>query len=131
MSETFGGYLRQLRLHRGVSLRDFCLRVNADPSNYSKLERGLLYPPEDGTRTEEFGRALDLAPDSPEVRELHRLAALGRGMVPPAVLTDRELAGKLPLFFRTIEGEPVDEDKLEEVIAMIREAWAHDPRGAV
>jgi transcriptional regulator with XRE-family HTH domain len=131
MEAAFGRYLRELRLARGVSLRDYCLRIQADPSNYSKLERGLLDPPSEPCRLEQMAEALGLPPTGPEARELARLAALSRGMVPPAVLMDRELAGKLPVFFRTIEGEPVGEDQLNEVITMIRKAWTHDPSGTV
>ncbi|HET6383076.1 MAG TPA: helix-turn-helix transcriptional regulator [Armatimonadota bacterium] len=122
MDETFGAYIKRLRLERNLSLREFCLRIKADPSNYSKLERGLHYPPEDA-RLSIYEEALELEPDGAETRELRRLAALGRGMVPPGVLSDQELASKLPLFFRTLEGEPLNEEKLDEVIEMIRAAW--------
>jgi transcriptional regulator with XRE-family HTH domain len=128
MEETFGGYLKHLRLERKLSLREFCQRVNVDPSNYSKLERGLLYPPDSRERLEVYERALGMEPDSAEARELTRLAALGRGMIPPSILSDQELARKLPLFFRTLEGEPLNEEKLDEVVEMIREAWTHDPK---
>lgn len=130
MEEAFGRYLRALRLERGIGLREFCLRVGVDPSNYSKLERGLLGPP-DEERLGVLESALDVEPGSEHSRELRRLAALGCGSIPPAVMSDRRLAGKLPLFFRTLEGEAVDEDKLEEVIAMIRKAWTHDAQGSV
>ena len=125
--DTFGAYLKHLRLARRLSLREFCLRLEADPSNYSKLERGLLYPPDSEERLVVYEQALGLEADSSQARELRRLAALGRGMIPPAILSDRELAGKLPLFFRTLEGEPLSEEKLDEVVEMIRQAWMHDP----
>ena len=130
MGEAFGQYIRALRLERGIGLREFCLRIAVDPSNYSKLERGLLSPPDEG-RLAALELARDVEPGSEQSRELRRLAALGCGSIPPAVLSDQQLAGKLPLFFRTLEGGPVDEDKLEEVIAMIRQAWTHDAQGSV
>lgn len=125
--ETFGEYLKQLRLERKQTLREFSQRVQADPSNYSKLERGLLYPPSD-ERLGVYEQALGLETDSQQARELRRLAAIGRGMIPPAILSDRDLAGKLPLFFRTLEGEPLTEEKLDEVVEMIREAWTTSVR---
>jgi len=126
MEEVFGQYLRALRLQRGIGLREFCLRLGADASNYSKLERGLLNPPEEA-RVADIESALGLEHKSDESRELRRLAALGRGMIPTAVLSDMELAGKLPLLFRTLEGDAVDEEKLDEVVAMIRKAWQSEP----
>ena len=128
--DTFGAYLKQLRLARRLSLREFCLRLKSDPSKYSKLERGLLNPPDD-QRLTDYARALDLEADGSEMRELRRLAALGRGMIPQSVLSDQQLAGKLPLFFRTLEGEPLTEEKLDEVINLIRSAWTHDPQSTV
>lgn len=131
MNNAFGSYLRQLRLERGISLRAFCLRIRADASNYSKLERGLLMPPDDPGRLADLCGALGLDPEGEESRELKRLAALGRGMVPPATLSDPALVGKLPLFFRTLEGDPIDEAKMEELVAMIRKVWAHDSSGSI
>ncbi len=129
--EAFGAYVKQLRLDRKLGLREFAQRVQVDPSNYSKLERGLLFPPDSEDRLVVYEQALGLEANSPETRELRRLAAVGRGMIPPAILSDRELAGKLPLVFRTLEGEPLSEDEVNKVVEMIREAWTHDPKARV
>jgi transcriptional regulator with XRE-family HTH domain len=120
MGSTFGEFIRNLRLERRVTLRAFCEMVGVDPANYSKLERGLLAPPRDPEKLEIYERALGLAPNSPESREMRRLAALDRGELPPALLTDKELVGKLPALFRTLEGDPVDDRVLDELIATIR-----------
>jgi transcriptional regulator with XRE-family HTH domain len=40
----FGECVKQLRLTRGWSLRDFCLKYDLDPSNWSKVERGKMKP---------------------------------------------------------------------------------------
>lgn len=130
MEQAFGAYLKRLRLERGLSLRDFCHRAQADPSNFSKLERGLLNPPQPD-RLADFLQALELSPMSEEARELERLAAIGRGQIPPAILSNKELAGKLPLFFRTLENGPLTEETVQEVVETIREAWSHDPTGTV
>jgi hypothetical protein len=51
---------------------------------------------------------------------LRRLAALQRGELPPAVRADKELMAKLPALFRTLEGDPVDERLLDDLIDTIR-----------
>src|SRR5437660_5717376 len=102
MEATFGEFIKRLRLDREMTLRAFCERVCMDPANYSKLERGLLPPPRDEEKLEAFERALELAPGGPEGREMRRLAALDRGELPPRILADKELMGKLPLLFRTL-----------------------------
>ena len=40
---------------------------------------------------------------------MERLASIGRGQIPPALLSDEQVMAKLPIFFRTLEGGPVDE----------------------
>jgi transcriptional regulator with XRE-family HTH domain len=120
MEETFGGFLKRKRLERRISLRAFCSATQIDPANYSKLERGVLPPPREQEKLEVYERALCVAPGSPESRELRRLAALQRGEIPPAVLSDKDLMGKLPALFRTLEGDPVDEHLLDDLIDTIR-----------
>jgi hypothetical protein len=63
---------------------------------------------------------VEVTPKSPESRELRRLAALQRGELPPAVRADKELMAKLPALFRTLEGDPVDERLLDDLIDTIR-----------
>ena len=120
MEETFGEFLKRKRLERRLSLRAFCAAAQVDPANYSKLERGVLAPPREREKLEVYERALGVTPDSPESRELRRLAALQRGELPPAVLADKELMAKLPALFRTLEGDPVDEHLLDDLIDTIR-----------
>ena len=77
-------------------------------------------PPRDVEKLDAYERALGIIAGSPDSRELRRLAALGRGELPPAVLADRELVKKLPALFRTLEGDPIDDRRLEELAETIR-----------
>ena len=120
MEQTFGALLRRLRIDRRMSLRSFSQAAGLDPANCSKLERGLLPPPRDEERLAALATALDLRATSSESRELRRLAALDRGEVPQAVLGDRRLLDKLPALFRTLEGDPVDDEVLDDLIATLR-----------
>ena len=120
---TFGEYVKQLRLNRRITLRAFAEAVNMDPGNYSKIERSRLDPPRDGSKLDQFRKALGLDPDSEEWRELRRLAAIDRGELPPRILSDQQLMGKLPALFRRLEGEPVDDALLDELIATIKREY--------
>ena len=120
MNATFGDFVKVRRTEKRIGLRAFSAALNVDPANFSKIERGKLPPPRDSVTLDRYRRALGIDENSPEHNEMVRLAALDRGEVPPKLLSDKELAGKLPVFFRTLEGDPVDEALLDELIATIR-----------
>src|SRR5690606_40172732 len=78
MANPFGRYLREQRERRRVSLRAFAVSIEMDPSNYSKIERGVLAPPE-GEALERIGKALGIERFSPEWQRFHDLASVSRG----------------------------------------------------
>ncbi len=121
---NFGEYLKTLRLERRLTLRTFCIEVGVEPGNYSKMERGLLSAPKGETKLAPYRKALGLTEDSPEWRELVRLSSLSRGEIPNRILSDKELVGKLPALFRSLEGEAVDEKVLDELVAAIRREYS-------
>ena len=43
----FNETVKSLRLQKRLTLRDFCEKVGLDPSNWSKVERGVNPPPGD------------------------------------------------------------------------------------
>ena len=116
---TFGEYLKQLRLERRITLRTFAETINMDAANFSKVERGKQAPPR-GAKLEPLRKALRLDTDSLEWREMERLASIDRGEIPHAILSDAELLDKLPALFRTLEGDPVDDATLDELVAALR-----------
>jgi transcriptional regulator with XRE-family HTH domain len=120
MGTIFGEYLKKLRSDRRITLRSFCEKAGLDPANYSKIERGLLTPPLEESRLASIVKALGCTVEGAEHRELRRLASLDRGQIPPRILSDAEIAGRLPALFRTMEGEPVDEASLKELVDMIQ-----------
>lgn len=122
-TNQFGEYIKKLRLDRDITLRAFCAASGYEASNYSKVERGLLPPPNEPGKLDPFRMALGLPKDAPEWRELLRLAALDRGEIPYHMLNNKELVGKLPAFFRTLDGESVDENTLEELIAATKREY--------
>jgi transcriptional regulator with XRE-family HTH domain len=119
---TFGEYVKSKRIAKRITLRVFSDSIGYDPANYSRMERSLLMPPSSAEKLAAFARELGIRTDSVEYREMVRLASLGRGQVPPAILSDKAALSKLPVLFRTLEGDKVDEAMLDELFdAMIRE----------
>jgi transcriptional regulator with XRE-family HTH domain len=119
---TFGSYFKELRIARKLTLRQFCEAHGYDPGNISKLERGMLPPPESDAKLTEYAKALKIRRGSDAWYEFFDLARAARGKLPPEVLRKREVVARLPLLFRTLRGQKVSSQKLSELIEMIRRA---------
>lgn len=119
---TFGAFFREMRARAGLSLREFCLTNGFDPGNVSKLERGLLPPPESREKLEGYVKALRLKKGSDDWYTFFDLAAAERGRIPGDVLSDEELVSKLPVLFRTLRGQRVDDEARDDLVERIRRA---------
>ena len=118
--EAFGGYVKNLRLKKRLTLRDFCRKTEMDPSNWSKVERGLLPPPRSKEILERLARVLGLEDNSEEFLALIDLAVIAH--VPTELIPDSAIINSLPIFFRTIRGEKPSHEELEKLIDLIRQA---------
>jgi transcriptional regulator with XRE-family HTH domain len=117
---AFGAFFKELRIGQKVTLRQFCRAHGYDPGNISKLERGLLPPPDSEAKITEFAKALKIRRGSDTWYQFFDLARAARGKLPPDVLRKRDVVARLPLLFRTLRGQKVSEQKLNELIEMIR-----------
>ncbi len=121
----FGDFVRARRAELDLPLRVFCEKNGIDPSNWSKLERGRMQPPQGETLTR-YAKALKLKPGSAEWYEFRDLAAVEAGRIPPD-LTNKEIMAKLPVLFRTLRDSAKDggrdkEKLLEELKKIIKES---------
>jgi len=119
---TFGQFFKKMREKRGLTLRQFCVKNNVDPGNISKLERGLMPPPRSREKLEQYASFLRVKRGSSEWYEFFDLAAADSGKIPADIMSDENLMKKLPLVFRTIRGQKVSKEKLEELAEVIRKA---------
>jgi transcriptional regulator with XRE-family HTH domain len=120
MASKFGNLLKRLRAVRGLTLRDFCQQNRLDPGNYSRLERGLYPPPQNHEILERYARCFGLVPGSDDWLEFFDAAAAENGRIPDDLMSDRELVEKLPVLFRTLRGQPVPLEKLDELVDKIK-----------
>ena len=119
---TFGEFFKASRAKRGLSLREFCLDNKLDPGNISRLERGLMQPPESRGKLEQYAAALKIKEGTDDWYEFFDLAAAERGRIPDDVLSDEEVVEQLPVLFRTLRGQRVDPKLLDELVEKIRKA---------
>jgi transcriptional regulator with XRE-family HTH domain len=122
MATRFGEFFQEKRMATGLTLRKFCLRHGLDPGNISKLERGILPPPESGEKLEQYAKHLELTPGSDDWYEFFDRAAAERGKIPQDVMQDEALVEKLPVVFRTLRGDPVNKDGLRKLAQVIRKS---------
>lgn len=115
----FGEYVKRLRVEGRMTLRDFCRSVGYDPSNWSKIERGLLQPPKSKEVLNTIAEVLSLEEGSEEYLTMMELAAIS--YIPTDLLPAQEIADKLPVFFRTIRGQKPTRKELEKLIELLRE----------
>ena len=122
MSEKkrFGELFKKLRLATGVTLREFCLKNSLDPGNLSRLERGVVPPPQNRGKLEEYAKFLGLKKGSDEWYQFFDLAAAESGRIPEDVLSDDRVVANLPVLFRTLRGQKVTDEELDQLVRQIQ-----------
>jgi transcriptional regulator with XRE-family HTH domain len=116
----FGEFVKERRIEKGVSLREFCKRIEIDASNWSKVERGMLAPPQDEEKLKKIARALGIKFGSALWEEMKDKANIDAGIIPEDILSDEEVLNSLPMFFRTIRSEKPTPEELDKLINIIR-----------
>lgn len=121
-NNEFGDYLRERRTALRLTLRSFAQKAGLDAGNASRLERGRAEPPESQAVLDRIAEALDLHSGTPEYQRLTDSAAAARGRIPADLLTDDEVAKRLPILFRTLRSKPLSGEQIEKLIDSIRRA---------
>ncbi len=119
---SFGKLIRDRRAQLRLSLRSFAEKAGMDPGNASRLERGRTAAPEAVEVLSRIATALELRPGSPPYQEFMDQAAAAKGRIPSDLLTDEEVASRLPILFRTLRSKPLSGEQLDELIESIRKA---------
>jgi len=116
----FGVFVKERRATLRLSLRRFAEAADLDPGNASRMERGLVPPPEHQEVLDRIAAALELSKRSANYRQLRDLASSARGHIPEDLLSDPEVAARLPILFRTLRSKPLDGAQLDKLIDAIR-----------
>lgn len=117
---SFGTFFKNKRKDLGQSLREFCRLNGFDPGNISKIERGLLPPPQGEAARLKYAKALGIDRGGDEWLEFCDYAAAGSGMLPSDLAQDEEVLKHLPVLFRTIRDSKLSEEELERLIEIVR-----------
>ena len=114
MGVLFGGYFKKKRLEMRKTLRQFCLENGLDPGNISKIERGILPPPQSREKLAHYAKCLGIVEGGDEWLEFFDIARTDTGRIPEDLLADKNIVAKLPLVFRTIKGQKLTGEQLEK-----------------
>jgi transcriptional regulator with XRE-family HTH domain len=116
----FGDFIKEKRINKGITLREFCRLLELDASNWSKIERGVISPPQDEEKLKQIAKVLGVSLKSAEWEELKDKASIGAGIIPPDILSDEKTLNCLPMFFRTIRSEKPTPEELDKLINKIK-----------
>ena len=120
----FSDTIKSLRLEKRLTLRDFCEQAGLDPSNWSKVERGVNPPPGDLETLERLADFFGLT----GAKKLAFMdeAALQRREIPADVAENVILQRALPAFFRAARGHELTEAEMKSLAGDIRKLHTAD-----
>ena len=120
----FNDTIKSLRLQKRLTLRDFCAQAGLDPSNWSKVERGVNPPPGDIGLLERLADFFGLA-GAAKLAFMDE-AALQRHEIPADVADHAILQRALPAFFRAARGHELTEKELASLAEDIKKLHTAD-----
>jgi transcriptional regulator with XRE-family HTH domain len=121
---NFGQKLKDLRIGRGLTLRVCADTLHVDPSNWSKMERGINPAPKDPDVLHHWADFFGVEDQAKE--DFLDLAALSRSEIPADITSDKVLSEALPVFFRAARGAEISSEKLEKFVAEVKKLHSPD-----
>jgi transcriptional regulator with XRE-family HTH domain len=118
--QNFGAKLKKIRIEQGLSLREICRITNYDPSNWSKVERGVISPPSDEKVLSKWAKALRLKQNTKEFQRFIDEARIAQGIIPQDILAGNNAIDFLPAVFRTLRNEKPSKEEIDQLIQLIR-----------
>lgn len=116
----FGEFIKNKRLLLNLSLRKFCELVEIDPSNWSKVERGVMPLTTDQDKLLEIIKVLKILEGTTDYTKFFDLASVAKRKIPDYVYNNAELLNLLPVFFRTASKDKPSDEELEKLVELIR-----------
>jgi transcriptional regulator with XRE-family HTH domain len=119
MDKKFGENLKELRVKKGLTLRHACRLLNYDPSNWSKIERGIIPSPSDEKTLRKWAKTLNILKEK-EIQEFIDKANLTQGTIPKDILLQDNIVDFLPAFFRTLRNKKPTKKEIDQLIKLIK-----------
>ena len=123
---NFATLAKDLRISRGLTLRQFCAEAGLDPSNWSKVERAVIPPPGDEPTLKVIAGVLGLKGE--ERQKFFDQASLARHELPADIADDEKVLAALPAFFRAARGSELDDAALKQFVEDVRALHGAGPK---
>jgi transcriptional regulator with XRE-family HTH domain len=120
----FSEMLKEKRIAQNLTLRSCSSRLGVDPSNWSKIERGVTPAPKDTDILTAWAEILNIK--GTERQTFLDLAAISRREIPQDIARDEKVIAALPAFFRAVRGQELEGKRLKEFIEDLREIHSPD-----
>ena len=121
---TFGQLIKDMRIRKELTLRRCSADLGIDPSNWSKMERGVTPPPKDTGIIQQWAKFFGLS--GSEGQNFTDLAAIARKEIPMDMASDATVIAALPVFFRAVRGQELEGEKLKQFIEDLRAVHSPD-----
>lgn len=112
--QKFGNKLKELRIKKGITLREASRLANYDPSNWSKIERGKMSPPSNEEVLRKWGSILGLNKEG--IQEFIDEARTVQGLLPKDIID----VNCLPAFYRTLRNKKPSKQEIDRLIKLIK-----------
>lgn len=116
----FGEFIKTRRIAKEISLRRFCLLIDVDASNWSKVERGKLTPPQDDEKLSVIAKVLDIGKNTDAWQEMVDLSRIGARLLPEDIVSDSRMLNTLPVFFRTVRSDKPTTEEIERLLELLK-----------
>lgn len=120
--DQFGKELKILRIEKGLTLREICQKVDYDPSNWSRIERGRLSPPSNEGTLKKWANVLGISKNARKLREFIDDAMIAQGIIPGDILSQKDAVKYLPAFFRAVRTKKPNKEEIDKLIDTINNA---------
>ena len=113
---VFGDFINNQLMDKNMSLRALSRATGIDVSNLSKMERGIIYPPQKAETLQKIADGLCLTDD--EKKNLFGLASLVNGKFPDD-LKEIKKNKTIPLLLRAIDNKKLTDEQIEKLIQVV------------
>jgi len=116
--KKFGSLLGRLRAENNLSIREVCKLVGYDPSNWSKIERGLISPPSEEKTLKLWAKVLKIKGE--EIQKFMDDASIAQGMIPSDILNKTEMLELMPAFFQVVRNKKPEKAEIDRLVRLIK-----------